>query len=555
MSKIIVSIAQNNRIFSPAVVGMIYLSKQHSALAVANTRMLTLKLGTLNPNLKRRKIMNSYLIGFIVYGLCLVGLGWWGSKRIKVSEDFMVAGRSMPMFILAFTFAGLWFGGGTVVGAAGVVLDLGIWSTEFAWGVIPDPYGAGLCLILAGLFYFSTLRKVGGVTLSDFFARRFGPKSGIVAAVIMLFGWIFFIAGEIAVIGKIFNFTLGWNYELSIIIAMIIIVLYTIAGGLWSIGVAHTMQMIIILAGITIALPLSLNAAGGFAEIRAIIPAEMISFFPTPVDGFSAVARWLPWIAGWMIIGLGSIPSPDIVQAAQAGKTDREVKVAAIGAGLIYWIFGTFVVIIGLAGFTLIEKGILLEGALLGDPELIIPLMLTELFPLPAAILLIGAIVSGVMSCADGGILSISTLFTKNVIKDVINPDISDKDLLKWGRIVIFLFAVLVVLVSIGYPFVFLLIVFGFDLLLAGLFIPLTLGIYWKKANEFGCIAGIAAGIFVRVLLAGLLEGWAFETVMYPEQWYIYTLAAPLVNLVAIVIVSLLTQKLNKPIAVFDNLK
>jgi Na+/proline symporter len=111
------------------------------------------------------------------------------------------------------------------------------------------------------------------------------------------------------------------------------------------------------------------------------------------------------------------------------------------------------------------------------------------------------------------------------------------------------------VLVSIGYPFVFLLIVFGFDLLLAGLFIPLTLGIYWKKANEFGCIAGIAAGIFVRVLLAGLLEGWAFETVMYPEQWYIYTLAAPLVNLVAIVIVSLLTQKLNKPIAVFDNLK
>ncbi len=497
--------------------------------------------------------MNWYLYGFIIYGLALVFMGWWASKKIKASEDFMVAGRAMPMFILAFTFAGLWFGGGTVIGAAGVVLDFGIWSTEYAWGVIPDPYGAGLCLIIAGLFYFSALRRVGGVTLSDFFARRFGKNSGVIAALIMLFGWVFFVAGEIAVIGKIFNFTLGWPYELSIIIAMIIIVLYTIAGGLWSVGIAHTMQMVIILAGITIALPLSLNAVGGFSEIRAFMPPEMISFLPPKAEGFGVVARWLPWIAGWMIIGLGSIPSPDIVQAAQAGKTDKEVKIAAISAGLIYWIFGTFVVIIGLAGFVLIGQGIIAESALMGDPELIIPLMLTELFPLPAAILLIGAIVAGVMSCADGGILSISTLFTKNVIKDVVKPDISDDNLLKWGRIVIAIFSILVVLVSIGYPFVFLLIVFGFDLLLAGLFIPLTLGIYWKKANQTGCIAGIVTGIFVRVVLSGIIEGWSFETVMYPMEWYIYTLAAPAANLVVMVLVSLITQKSDPPITVVEN--
>ncbi len=500
-------------------------------------------------------MVNQYLIGFIIYALLLVFVGWWASKKVKASEDFMVAGRAMPMFMLAFIFAGLWFGGGTVVGSAGVALECGIWSTEYAWGAIPDPYGAGLCLIIAGLFYFGALRKVGGVTLSDFFTKRFGKSTGVISAVIMLFGWIFFIAGEIAVIGKIFNFTLGWPYVLSIIISMIIVAIYTVAGGLWSIGVAHTIQMIIILVGIAVALPFSINALGGFAEFKALVPPEMMTLLPPKVEGFSAFARWIPWIAGWMIVGLGSIPSPDIVQTAQAGKSDKDVRTAAILASLIYWIFGSIVVVIGLAGFGMISKGILAESALMGDPELIIPLMMTELFPLPVAVLLVGAIIASVMSCADGGILAISSLFTRNVIKDVIKPDISDDSLLKWGRFIVLLFSILVVLVAIGYPYVFLLVMFGFDILLAGLFIPLTLGIYWKKSNQIGCIAGILAGIFVRVVLSGILEGWSFETLMYPEQWYVYTLAAPAVNLLVMAVVSLATQKSNPPIALFGKEK
>ena len=246
----------------------------------------------------------------------------------------------------------------------------------------------------------------------------------------------------------------------------------------------------------------------------------MMSLLPPKAEGFGALARWIPWIAGWLIVGLGSIPSPDIVQTAQAGKTDKDVRTASILAALVYWLFGSSVVVIGLAGFALIAKGVLAEGALMGDPELIIPLMMTELFPLPVAVLMVGAIIASVMSCADGGILAISTLL-RNVIKDVIKPDISDLSLLKWGRFIVLIFSILVVLVAIGYPYVFLLVMFGFDILLAGLFIPLTLGIYWKKANQYACIAGIIAGIFVRVVLSGILEGWTFETLMYPEKWYV----------------------------------
>jgi solute:Na+ symporter, SSS family len=491
--------------------------------------------------------MNWYLIGFIIYGVLMALLGFWAARKVKGADDFMVAGRRMPIWLLAFTFAGLWFGGGTVIGTAGTTLDLGFWSTEWAWGIIPDPYGAGLCLILAGLFYFATIRRVGGITLADFFAGRFGKGSSLLSALLMLFAWVFFIAGEIAVIGKIFNSILGWNYSLSIIIGMALVMAYTIAGGLWSVAITNFVQMIIILVGITIALPISLNAVGGFAEVKAVVPAEMMSFFPHKMEGIGFFGRWVPWIAGWLIIGLGSIPSPDITQVAQSGASTKAVKRSAFIAGGMYWVFGTVIVLLGLIGFALLANGIIPEAALNEDPEMIIPIMIKELFPLPLGILFVSAILAGVMSCADGGILTISTLFTKNVIKDAIKPDIGDKQLLFWGRIIILIFAVLVVLVSIGFPFVFLLVMFGFDLLLAGLFIPLTLGIYWKKANQPGAIAGIIAGIFVRVVLSGILEGWGFETVMYPFAWYVYTLAAPGANLVVMIIVSLATQKSHPP--------
>ena len=496
--------------------------------------------------------MNWFLFGFIVYGILLALLGFWASKKIKNSDDFMLAGRRMPLWLLAFTFAGLWFGGGTIMGAAGTTLDLGFWSTEYAWGIIPDPYGAGLCLILAGLFYFSALRRVGGVTLPDFFSRRFGKGSGLVSAFILLFGWIFFIAGEIAVIGKIFNSILGWDYNIAILIGMAIVIAYTVAGGMWSVAVTDFAQMVIILVGITVALPISLKAVGGFAEVRAVVPAEMMSFFPHKMEGVGWLGRWVPWLAGWMIVGLGSIPSPDITQVAQSGSSDKDVKHAAFLAGGMYWVFGTIVVILGLIGFTLIENGVIPVEALMEDPEMIIPVMVKELFPLPLGILFVSAILAGVMSCADGGILAISTLFTKNVIKDVINPDIDDKQLLNAGRLVILGFAVLVVLVSLGFPYVFLLTMFGFDLLLAGLFIPLTLGIYWKGANQPGMIAGVIAGVFIRVVLSGILEGWDFETIMYPYQWYVYTLAAPAANAVLMVVVSLATRKSHPPIRMED---
>ncbi len=486
--------------------------------------------------------MNWYLLGIGLYIVLLIGVSIYASKKVKTGEDFDVAGRSLPFWLLSFTFAGLWFGGGTVIGTTGVAFEYGIWSTEASWGVIPDPYGAGLCLILAGLFYFTTLRKMGGVTLADFFEKRFGKKAGLLSTLVMIFGWIFFVAAQIVVFGKVFISVFGWSYDLSIWIGMILVVLYTIAGGLWSVALTDMVQMIIILIGIVVAVPVGLNVVGGFSELKNILPPRMLSFTPSFNPDFSAIGRWMPWFSGWMIIALGSIASPDITQVAQAGISDKDVKRASVTAGLIYWVFGSLVVLLGLIGAALVSKGIITLDMLGGDSELIMPVMIQKLFPLPVAVLFVSAILAAVMSSADGALLALSTLFTRNILPFFRKKNPDDKTQLLYSRLVVVLFAIVTTLIGIGFPHAFLLMNFGFDSLLAGLFVPLTLAIYWKGVTTKGFFAGVISGILVRVILSGLIEGWSFETVMYPEKWYIYTMVAPCVNFLFIVTVSLIDK-------------
>ena len=486
--------------------------------------------------------MNWYLTGILLYIFVLIGVSYIASRKVSNEHDFHLAGRSLPFLLLAFTFAGLWFGGGTVIGATGVAFELGFWSSEARWGVISDPYGAGLCLILAGLFYFSIIRKIKGVTLADFFEAKFGKSAGLLSALVMIFGWIFFVASQVVVFGKIFNSILGWSYDLSIWIGMLLVVIYTIAGGLWSVALTDMVQITIILIGILFAVPVGLNAVGGFAELKTLLPPGMLSFTPQALPDMSAAARWLPWLAAWMIIGLGSIATPDINQVAQSGASDKEVKWAAITAGLIYWIFGTLLVLLGLIGAGLIAQGTISAELLQGDSEMILPVMVQKLFPLPLAIIMVAAILSAVMSSADGALLALSTLFTRNILPLFMPRNKDEKKQLTISRIVVIVFAILTTVIGISYPHAFLLMNFGFDSLLAGLFIPLTLALYWKGINTAGFFTGVISGILVRVLLSGLMEGWSLEMVMYPEKWYIYTLAAPLANLAVTIIVSLTTR-------------
>ncbi|HHX86773.1 MAG TPA: hypothetical protein GX693_01185, partial [Firmicutes bacterium] len=176
-----------------------------------------------------------YGIFFAIYLLVLIGISWYASRRIEESADYLVAGRRLPYHLATATLFATWFCGGTIVGGAGTAFEFGFWNTTEAWGVIPDPYGAGLCLMLAGLFYMPLLRRMEGLTLADFFEVRYNQATATLSGVTMGVTFLFWTAVQIIAFGKLFTILLGIDYTISILIAVGVMLIYILLGGLLAI--------------------------------------------------------------------------------------------------------------------------------------------------------------------------------------------------------------------------------------------------------------------------------------------------------------------------------
>lgn len=493
----------------------------------------------------------TYGIWIALFSIVMLGIGVYASRKIKNTTDFMVAGRGLPFWLATPVLFATWLGGGMILGGSGAAFDYGFWSADIdgaVWGAIPDPYGAGLCLILAGLFYMPILRRMGGLTLSDFFNSRFSNTTAMIVSIFIIISFIFWTAVQVIAFGKIFESMIGVDYFVGILISLVVMVTFTVLGGLWAVSYTDFWQTFIIVAGVVILLPFSINAAGGWDNVVASAPAEYFNFFPTEFR----LSAYLPWIGAWMIIGLGSIATPDLAQRAMASKDAKTAKWSAVTAGLLYWVIGTIPVILGIIGFAVISNGMLPADAIAGDPELIIPAMVKAYMPTTIGVIFTLGMIAGIMSAADAALLSVSSIFAKNIYKDYLKPESSDRTVLKVTRISIVVVTIIALFIGVVYPNVFLLMLFSFDIILASLFVPLTLGIWWKKANTTGALAGMISGALFRIVAPIIVE-WGyfledpFITITYPSTWYYYTVFAPVVSLVVMVVVSLATQKSSPP--------
>jgi len=385
---------------------------------------------------------------------------------------------------------------------------------------------------------------MGGLTLSDFFSSRFSKTTAMIVSIFIIISFVFWTAVQVIAFGKIFESMVGVDYLTGIIISLVVMVTFTVLGGLWAVSYTDFWQTFIIVAGVVILLPFAISAAGGWDNVTSHAPEKYFSFLPKETN----IASYLPWIGAWMIIGLGSICTPDLAQRAMASKDARTARWSAVSAGLLYWIIGTIPVVLGIIGFAAINSGVLAENSINGDPELIIPAMVKAYMPTAIGVIFTLGMIAGIMSAADAALLSVSSIFAKNIFKDYLRPESGDRTVLKVTRISIVVVTVIALFIGVVYPNVYLLMLFSFDIILASLFVPLTLGIWWKKANTAGALAGMTAGAAFRIIAPVIMEHESFAedpfvTVTYPCTWYYYTVFAPLICLAVMVGVSLLTQK------------
>ncbi|MCB0635519.1 MAG: sodium:solute symporter, partial [Lewinella sp.] len=241
------------------------------------------------------------LLGFIIaYLLVTLLIGFWASRRVKTTQDFVIAGRGLPMVVAASALFATWFGSETIMGASSEFVEGGLLA------VIKDPFGAALCLILVGLFFARPLYRLNILTFNDFFRNRFSQRTELISAIFMVpsyFGWI---AAQLVAMAIILQTLTGISIFAGILICMIIVVCYTYIGGMWAVSVTDFLQSIMILLGLGVLAYQLYQQVGGLQPVLDAQPEGFFRFVPE-WDGHAISI----YFAAWITVGLGSIPQQD----------------------------------------------------------------------------------------------------------------------------------------------------------------------------------------------------------------------------------------------------
>jgi SSS family solute:Na+ symporter len=427
----------------------------------------------------------------LAYLLINLLIGFWAARRVKNSEDFILAGRNLTLSVAGTSIFATWFGSETVMSS----------SAEFAEGgflaVIKDPFGAALCLMLIGIFFARPLYKLHLTTFSDYFKHRFNTTAEVLSALLMSISYISWVAAQLVAMGTILSvLATSTGFALSITsgiwIGAILVMLYTMIGGMWAVSMTDFVQTVVIILGLILISFVLLPKAGGFAAIVEAQPEGFFRFTPEPKG-----PDMLAYLVAWMTVGLGSIPSQDVFQRTMSAKSEKVAVRSVFLAAFLYVTIAMFPLLIGLCGKALMPE--LLEGDL-EDKQMLLPLVVLKHSPLVLQILFFGAITSAIMSTTSGAILAPAATISENLLKPIY-PQITDKQLLFSVRLAVVLVTLFAVYMATAGKSIYELAADSSSMALVSLLAPLTFGVYWKRSSTVAAISSMLTGLFTWLLV------------------------------------------------------
>ncbi len=445
------------------------------------------------------------LIFFVVlYLLASIAIGLYAASRVKNTADYAIAGRSLPLYIVvAMTFA-TWFGSETVLGIPSKFVEGGLAKT------VEDPFGAGLCLVLVGLFFARRLYKMNLLTIGDFYRQRYGRGVEIFSAVVILISYLGWVAAQITALGLVFHLLSAGAISIAggMVLGTVVVLVYTLFGGMWSVALTDFFQMVIIVIGLALIAIFAAELAGGTDKVVAYAASrDMFRFFPE-----ASAHAWLFWIGAAITIMIGSIPQQDVFQRVMSAKdADTAVKGPIIG-GIAYLLFAGVPMFIGLSAFLIMPETA--STLLKEDSQKVLPTLVMEHMPTWLQVFFFGALLSAIMSTASATLLAPSTTFVENVLKNFVKMD--DRQQLRYMRVTVFVFTCIVLGYSIrmeGTP-IYELVAKAYQFPVVGAFWPLVCGLYWKRATTQGAIWSIVLGMSTWALLDFTPLGEAFPSVL-----------------------------------------
>jgi solute:Na+ symporter, SSS family len=289
---------------------------------------------------------------------------------------------------------------------------------------------------------------------------------------------------------------------------------------MWAISVTDFIQSILIIVGLVVLAVLLTIKAGGIGVVIDSAPKETFRFAPHP-----DLKSILSYVAAWCVLGLGSIPSQDVFQRSMSSRSANVAVLSCYIGGVLYLIFALLPLFISLC------TKHLYPDQFSNDTQVALPNMVLEHTGLPVQILFFGSLLSAIMSTTSSSILAPASIFSENLIKPLFGHKIKDETFLLITKLCVVFFSVIASVMACMRSNIYELVGESSILSLVSLFIPMTMGLYWKKANSRGAVSSMFAGIIAWVIFE-----WAESSI--PAL-----LPATVISLAAMVVGSLLPQK------------
>lgn len=458
--------------------------------------------------------LNLNLVDYLViltYFVFVIGIGYVLKRKMKTTNDFLMSGRSIPMWVASLAFISANLGAQEVLGMAASGAKYGLYTTHFYW------LGAALAMVFLGIFMMPFYYGSRARSVPEYLALRYDEKTRGFNAITFAIMTIFSSGISLYALAILLEAMLGWNFSSSILVASIVVLAYTYLGGLTSAVYNEVLQFFLIVLGIAPLVYLGLHHLGGWEGIKTTLAgSDMLHVW----KGMgSAETNPMGTNYGSLIFGLGFVLAFGywctdflVVQRAMVTRNINDAQMTPIYASIPKIFMPLIVIVPGIIAIALMKVDpsyaipLTKDGGGL-DYNMTLPSLLQHFYPNGLLGVGLTALIASFMSGMAGNVTAFNTVFTFDIYQSYIKKNGSDQHYLNVGKAVtVFGIAASVATAYLAQSFDnimdFLQLVFGF--INAPLFATFFLGMFWKKATANGAFYGLVSGTVAAAATHGL---------------------------------------------------
>jgi SSS family transporter len=402
------------------------------------------------------------------------GIAWIASRTIKVEADYFVAGRKLGVYAVAMSVFATWFGAESVMGSSGAV------AAEGLSGGRADPIGYTLCLLAMATFIAFKMREAGVITFVDFFHQRFGAVANWLAAMLTIPTSVIWASAQLLAMGQILASVTGLDPMVGLLIGAAVIIVYTTVGGLLGDVITDIVQGTILIVSLAVLLIVVL--ASHQFSLGAIKP-EQLSLIGVGEDG--APQSLLATLDAWMVPILGSLVAQEAISRFLGARTPSVARIGCYWAAGIYLVVGSVPVLLGLLGTA--------AGFQPSDQDAFLPELAQQYLDPIMYVILMGAIVSAILSTVDTTLLAVSAIATRNIVEHLA-PELSDTSRVRLGRLMTAVAGVVALAFAASGESIKGLVEIASSFGSAGILVALMFGLHTKFGDERAAVAALVTG-------------------------------------------------------------